>query len=54
MSVRLLILLVILFAVVSWILKKKQIKITLSPLGKLVVVRLFQQLIRLVMRRLGL
>jgi hypothetical protein len=54
MLIRIGLLLILLFVIVSWILRKKQIKIQLSPLGKLLVVRVFQQIIRLILRRIGL
>ena len=52
--IRIGILLVIIFVIITWILKKKQIKIQLTPLGKLVVVRVLQKIIQLILRRIGL
>ncbi|MBF0447261.1 MAG: hypothetical protein HQL67_03580 [Magnetococcales bacterium] len=54
MIVRIAIVLIIVFALVSWYLRKKQIKIGLTPMGKRVGIHILQRVLRLLLSKIGL
>ena len=54
MIIRIAIFAIILFAVVSYILRKRNISIGLTPLGKTVLFRSIVMVIRLILKRFGL
>lgn len=54
MIIRIILILAILSAIILFILRRKQIKLGLTPLGKIVIVRVAMQIIRLLVRRIGL